>query len=59
MIDPKVLCIIANLNRVFIIPSTIIKLDVVNNDAALQNAYMNLKNSMGLVGKDIDFGIDS
>ncbi|MAP70285.1 MAG: hypothetical protein CMF81_00210 [Candidatus Marinimicrobia bacterium] len=34
------------------------RVDVVNNDAALQNAYMNLKNSMGLVGKDIDFGIE-
>ena len=34
------------------------RVDVVNNDAALQNAYMNLKNSMGLVGKEIDFGIE-
>ena len=32
--------------------------DSVNNDAALQNAYMNLKNSMGLIGKNIDFGIE-
>ncbi len=34
------------------------RVDVVNNDAALQNAYMNLKNAMGLVGKEIDFGIE-
>ena len=34
------------------------RVDLVNNDAALQNAYMNLKNSMGLIGKDIDFSVE-
>ena len=34
------------------------RVDLVNNDAALQNAYMNLKNSMGLIGKNIDFSVE-
>ena len=34
------------------------RVDLVNNDAALQNAYMNLKNSLGLIGKNIDFSVE-
>lgn len=33
------------------------RVDVVNNDAGLQNAYLSLKNAMGLIGKDVDFSI--
>jgi outer membrane protein len=34
------------------------RVDVVNNDAALQSAYRVLKNAMGLIGTDRDFGIE-
>ena len=33
------------------------RVDVVNNDAGLQNAYLSLKNAMGLIGKEVDFSI--
>ena len=33
------------------------RVDVVNNDAGLQNAYLSLKNAMGLIGKDLDFSV--
>ena len=33
------------------------RVDVVNNDAGLQNAYLSLKNAMGLIGKDVDFSV--
>tara|TARA_B110000438_G_C15764026_1_gene628672 strand:- start:17 stop:1216 length:1200 start_codon:yes stop_codon:yes gene_type:complete len=33
------------------------RVDVVNNDAGLQNAYLSLKNAMGLIGKEIDFSV--
>ena len=34
------------------------RVDVVNNDAALQRSYRVLKNAMGLIGTDRDFGIE-
>jgi len=34
------------------------RVDVVNNDAAVQNAYRSLKNAMGLIGANRDFGIE-
>lgn len=34
------------------------RVDVVNNDAALQSSYRVLKNAMGLIGTDRDFGIE-
>jgi len=33
------------------------RVDVVNNDAGLQNAYLSLKNAMGLIGKEVDFSV--
>jgi|TARA_Y100000310_G_scaffold330085_2_gene401119 TolC family type I secretion outer membrane protein len=33
------------------------RVDVVNNDAALQSAYRSLKNAIGLIGSDRDFGV--
>ena len=33
------------------------RVDVVNNDAGLQNTYLSLKNAMGLIGKDVDFSV--
>ncbi|MGY8750738.1 MAG: TolC family protein [Fidelibacterota bacterium] len=34
------------------------RVDVVNNDAGLQNAYLSLKNAMGLIGKEVDFSVE-
>ena len=34
------------------------RVDLVNSDAGFQNAYLSLKNSMGLIGKDIDFTVE-
>ena len=34
------------------------RVDVINNDAILQNAYRTLKNAMGLIGTDRDFSIE-
>ena len=34
------------------------RVDVINNDAILQNAYRTLKNSMGLIGTDRDFSVE-
>jgi TolC family type I secretion outer membrane protein len=34
------------------------RVDVVNNDAGLQNAYLSLKNAMGLIGKELDFSVE-
>ena len=33
------------------------RVDLINNDAVLQNAYLTLKNTMGLIGKDQDFTV--
>ncbi len=34
------------------------RIDVINNDAMLQNAYRTLKNAMGLIGTDRDFSVE-
>ena len=34
------------------------RVDVINNDAMLQNAYRTLKNAMGLIGTDRDFSVE-
>ena len=34
------------------------RIDVINNDAALQNAYLTLKNSMGLIDSDENFTVE-
>ncbi len=34
------------------------RVDVINNDAALQNAYLTLKNSMGLIDSDENFTVE-
>ena len=34
------------------------RIDVINNDAALQNAYLTLKNSMGLIDSGEDFTVE-
>ena len=33
------------------------RVDVVNNNSALENAYLNLKNAMGIIGSDQDFTV--
>ena len=34
------------------------RVDVVNNNSALENAYLNLKNAMGIIGSDQDFTVN-
>ncbi len=34
------------------------RVDVVNNNSALENAYLNLKNAMGIIGSDKDFTVN-
>ena len=33
------------------------RVDVVNNNSALENAYLNLKNAMGIIGSDQDLSL--